>query len=118
MLKSITRKVDGYTREVLFVNVNGGKNVGSKGQINQYDIGEPSDKRQGQSNSASKSVGQGPKDKALRKLDEIAKSQSTGGVKHNARRHKPTKHKPLRGDGRLPSRTGKGVLRVSAWRAK
>ena len=118
-IKSITKNFDGYTREVLLIRVNGSKNIGNKGEINLHDIGDPRDKKQGQSNSASKSVGQGPKDKALEKLDEIADNQSIPAEsKETPQRHKPAKHRRLKGDGRLPPKTGKGFFKVSAWRSK
>lgn len=118
-IKSIRKNFNGYSREVLLVRTPSGANgIGPKGQLSHPTLAKISDKRQAKSNRLSTEIGQGPKDKGLRKLDEIAENQSTGGVKRNAKRHKPKRHRRLKGDGRLPKKTHRGVFKVSAWRAE
>ena len=117
-IKSIRRNVNGYSREVLLVRTPSGANgIGKRGELSRPDLAKISDKRQNKSNRLSTEIGQGPKDKKLRKLDEIAESQTTGGVKRNPERHEPAEYQPLKGDGRLPPKTGKGIFKTSAWHA-
>jgi len=117
-IKSIRKNFNGYSREVLLVRTPSGANgIGPKGQLSHPALAKISDKRQAKSNRLSTEIGQGPKDKGLRKLDEIAENASTGGVKRNAKRHEPAHYQPLKGDGRLPPKTGKGIFKTSAWHA-
>ena len=78
-------------RRIIDVRINEGvNNIGPKGQMNTTI--RQSDKRQRDSNSASKSIGQGPKDKVLEALDAIA-NRDTPKNKVIVRKGKPSKNR-------------------------
>jgi hypothetical protein len=106
-----------FKRETLVSRKNGSNNIGNHGELCSPKFAKISVRKQHGSEKNSVSLGQGPKDTAIAEIDSISENRpKQNKVVRDKPRHKVKKHKRLRGDGRLPKKTGKGILRVSAWR--
>lgn len=119
MIKELYIKVDGRKRAARTVRVPGKPSkVGDLGELSGPERGKVGRKQCGSDKNSTR-VGQGPKDRGLEKLDNIAENRKpvdkTPFRVKDRKRKKPSR-RATKGNGRLVKGRGRGLLRVQAIR--